>query len=131
MQEASVAYHAPLHFPALHDTRYPVHENAHRLEPYLRALVERLHPQKIILFGSHAYGTPTVHSDFDLLVIRQGIGSEKESNLEIRRAFDAVPGVPPPFTILSKTPERIANRLMVKSPLYEDILSKGLLLYAS
>ena len=37
----------------------------------------------------------------------------------------------PPFTILSKTPERIANRLAVKSPLYEDILGKGIELYAA
>lgn len=27
------------------------------------------HPQKIILFGSHAYGRPTRDSDVDLLVI--------------------------------------------------------------
>jgi uncharacterized protein len=35
-------------------------------------LVERLtrnHPEKIILFGSYAYGTPTEHSDIDLLVV--------------------------------------------------------------
>jgi len=120
-----------IQFPALHDPRYPAHQIADQLEPYLRVLVERIHPEKIILFGSYAYGQPTRHSDFDLLVIRRDIASEKESNLEIRRAFEAVPGVPPPFTILSKTPERISNRLAVRSPLYEDILQKGLVLYAA
>ena len=32
-------------------------------------IVEYSHPQKIILFGSHAYGTATVDSDVDLLVM--------------------------------------------------------------
>jgi predicted nucleotidyltransferase len=131
MKEATVGYKTNVQFPALHDLRYPVHNIAHRIEPYLRVLVEEIHPEKIILFGSYAYGNPTEHSDFDLLVIRRDIRTEKESNLQIRRAFDRVPGVPPPFTILSKTPERISNRLAVHSPLYEDILEKGLVLYAA
>lgn len=119
-----------IQFPVLHDPRYPVHKVADRLEPYLRVLVEQIQPEKVILFGSYVYGQPDRHSDFDLLVIRRGITSEKESKLEIRRTFDAVPGVPPPFTILSKTPERISNRIAVRSPFYEDILNKGLVVYA-
>lgn len=34
-----------------------------------RRLVENFHPQKIILFGSHARGTADYRSDVDLLVI--------------------------------------------------------------
>ena len=33
------------------------------------AIVEKLEPEKIILFGSFAYGTPTIKSDIDILVI--------------------------------------------------------------
>jgi uncharacterized protein len=118
-------------FPALHDRRYPVHHVAERLAPYLRAIVERIRPEKIILFGSYAYGQPTRHSDFDLLIVRRGIGDERLSNLEVRKAFDSVPGVPPPFTIVSKTPERIATQLAARSALYEEIIGKGLVLYAA
>jgi predicted nucleotidyltransferase len=128
--ESQAGHEFQLEFPALRDPCYPVSAVADRLEPYLRVLVKRLHPEKIILFGSYAYGQPTEHSDFDLLVIRRGIATEKSSNLEIREAFDSVPGVPPAFTLLSKTPERIANRLAVRSPFYQDILGKGVLLYA-
>ena len=32
-------------------------------------IVEYFHPQKIILFGSHAYGTATTNNDVDLLVM--------------------------------------------------------------
>ncbi len=118
-------------FPALHNPRYPLHKVADRLEPYLRLIVERFHPERIILFGSHAYGQPAADSDFDLLVIRRDIASEKASNLEIAGAFWDVPGPRPAFTILSKTPERIAERLAVKSPFYEEIIGKGLEVYAA
>jgi predicted nucleotidyltransferase len=36
---------------------------------YARAIAEEFHPDKIILFGSYAYGTPHEDSDVDLLVI--------------------------------------------------------------
>src|SRR6202035_2727729 len=87
-----------IEFPALHDPRYPVHRIAAQLEPYLREIVSRFHPDKIILFGSQAYGEPTEHSDVDLLIVRSGIVSENESNLEIRRSFWSVSAPRPSFT---------------------------------
>jgi predicted nucleotidyltransferase len=118
-------------FPLLRDPHYPIHRVADRIEPYLRLIVERFDPEKIILFGSYAYGEPEGHSDFDLLVIRRGIASENASNLEIRKAFWTIPGQRPAFTILSKTPEMIAERLAKRSPFYEDIVEKGIEVYAA
>jgi uncharacterized protein len=120
-----------LEFSALHDPRYPVHQAAARLEPYLRIIVERFHPEKIILFGSYAYGQPDEHSDFDLLVIRRHFSSEKESNMEMRRAFWDVPGCRPGFTLVTKTPEQVGDRLAKGSFFFADILSKGLEVYAA
>lgn len=119
----------PLTFPALRDRGRPVHRIADRLEPYLRALVEKLHPERVILFGSYAYGEPDEHSDVDLLVVREGITSEIQSNIEARRIFWNVPGELFSFTILSKTPDRIRNRVECRSPFYEEILGKGLTVY--
>lgn len=131
LNETAVAYETAVEFPALNDPRYPVHHVASSLVPYLRVIVERFHPERIILFGSYAYGQPNEHSDFDLLIIRRNIASEKASNMEIAGAFWDVPGPRPSFTILSKTPERITDRLAVKSPFYEEILGKGLEVYAA
>ena len=131
LKEAAVAYRTAVDFPALHNPRYPVHRVAGQIEPYLRVIVEQFHPERIILFGSYAYGLPDRHSDFDLLIIRRDIASEKASNLEIAGAFWDVPGPRPSFTILSKTPERIADRLAVKSPFYEEIVGQGLEVYAA
>jgi predicted nucleotidyltransferase len=36
---------------------------------YVRALVDRFQPERVILFGSYAYGTPNADSDVDLLVV--------------------------------------------------------------
>jgi uncharacterized protein len=39
------------------------------LAEIVRRIVSALHPEKVILFESYAYGTPSDHSDVDLLVI--------------------------------------------------------------
>ncbi len=131
LKETALAYAAPPRFPALHDSRYPVSRMAEVLEPYLRAIIEKIHPEKIILFGSYAYGQPTEHSDFDLLVVRRGIQFSKESNLEIRRAIRDVEAPPAAFTFLSRTPEGLEQKLREGSPVYEEIVNKGILLYAA
>ncbi len=131
LKETPPAFTTQTRFPMLFDPRYPVHKVANRLEPYLQIIIERFHPEKIILFGSYAYGQPDEHSDFDLLVVRRGITSENESNREILTAFWDVQGPRPSFTILTKTPERIAERLAVRSPFYEDIVGRGLEVYAA
>src|SRR5438034_247813 len=131
LKETAGAYATQLEFPALRDSRYPISQKADLLEPYLRAIVQQVHPEKIILFGSYAYGQPTEHSDFDLLVIRRGIRFSKESNLEIRRAIRDVDAPPASFTFLSRTPEELEHKLSEGSPVYEEILGKGVLLYAA
>jgi len=118
-------------FPALYDRRYPVHRVAEGLAPYLRAIVERFQPEKIILFGSYAYGVPTPHSDFDILVIRKGICSAKASNLEIRNALAEVQAPPLSFTLLSRTPAEVEAKLTEGSPVFRDIVGKGVVLYAA
>ena len=118
-------------FPALHDPRHPISRVASRLEPYLCAIVEKVHPDKIILFGSYAYGMPTKHSDFDLLVVRSNISSTKASNLELRRAIWDVTAPPASFTFLSQTPEGLEEKLRAGSFIYREIMAKGVEVYAA
>jgi uncharacterized protein len=120
-----------LEFSALYDPRYPVHRVAGRLEPYLRIIVERFHPEKIILFGSYAYGQPTQDSDFDLLVVRREIPSTKAGNMELRYAICDVDAPLASFTFLSRTPEQVEGKLRERSPFFQTIMRKGLVLYAA
>lgn len=52
----------------LRDSRYPVHEIADKLIPYLKLLVERFNPDQVVLFGSYAYGNPTKDSEWICLL---------------------------------------------------------------
>jgi predicted nucleotidyltransferase len=77
----------------------------------IRELTEKIvhayHPQQVILFGSYAYGTPTVDSDVDLLVILAG--EEKGA----RKAVEILNTVNPrfPVDLLVRTPEQVQQRL--------------------
>jgi predicted nucleotidyltransferase len=124
-------YSGKIEFPALHDPRFPVHAVAEKLEPYLRLIVEKIHPERVVLFGSYAYGEPTEHSDFDLLIVRRGIRSAKASNIEIRNLIWYLQAPPVSFTFLSRTPEEVEEKLRRGSPIFHDIINRGVTLYAS
>lgn len=131
LQETATPYRVGTRFPALHDPRYPVHRIAHQVEPYLSHIVERFHPRRIILFGSQIYGLPRPDSDVDILVIRDDMTSENRGTKEILHSLWDVPADRPPFTILAKSSARIAERLAVHSPFYEEIVGQGLEVYAA
>jgi predicted nucleotidyltransferase len=43
-----------------------------QIQAVVQRIVEGYAPDRIILFGSYAYGTPTEDSDLDLLVVKSG-----------------------------------------------------------
>ncbi len=47
----------------------PLDEKRAQLQEVVRKIVEAFDPERIILFGSFAYGNPTPDSDVDLLII--------------------------------------------------------------
>ena len=59
---------------------------------HIQGIADRIgslfHPDKIILFGSYAYGEPTEYSDVDLLVVMPFQGRERVKAGEIKRAID-------------------------------------------
>lgn len=89
-------------------------------------LVDELKPEKIILFGSFAYGRPTIDSDVDLLIIMR-------SNLRpydrIRQVSALLDPRPFPVDIIVRTPAEIAERLKIKDCFIEEIVTKGKVLY--
>jgi len=68
-----------------------------RLREVIQRIVEAFDPQRIILFGSHAYGEPTPDSDVDLLVAGKrraasGAGSPDLQGLTTASLSDGHPG---------------------------------------
>ncbi len=61
------------------------------IENYLKTIIEKItnnfNPQKIILFGSYAYGHPTRDSDIDLMVVMDTEMKPYERALPIRKAL--------------------------------------------
>jgi uncharacterized protein len=90
-------------------------------------LVQLFDPETVLLFGSHAWGTPHADSDLDLLVIvsASDLSSSKRSTLAYRHLRD----MPYPLDILVRTRQEIAKFSQVVSSLEYKILSKGKCLY--
>src|SRR5437763_15026368 len=94
------------------------------IRKYVRKMVERFHPDRVILFGSHAYGKPHADSDVDLLVVMP-TRSMIDMAVRIRLALD----VPFPMDLLVRTPEFLAKRLALGDWLAPEILERGCVLY--
>ena len=88
--------------------------------------MDELNPEKIILFGSYAYGKPTPHSDVDLLVVLKMSASPKERSWRVSRLL-----LPRPFPvdILVKTPKEIEKALESGDFFLQEIITRGKVLY--
>jgi len=91
---------------------------------YARRVAERFHPDKIILFGSYAYGTPHADSDVDLLVVMPA-RNQLDQAVKIRLAFDA----PFPMDLIVRKPKEWQWRLAAGESFSTEILTKGKVLY--
>lgn len=112
----------------LRDPRYPVHEIADRLLPYLRVLMDEFHPQRVILFGSYAYGRPGQDSDVDLLIIKKLEQSPVREAISVRKAWRPVRASvgPLPFDLLVTSPEDHQQRLAHSTGFYDEIVRRGI-----
>jgi uncharacterized protein len=99
---------------------------AEELPAAVQRIAQALQPQKIILFGSYAYGTPTPDSDVDLLVIMETTASPKERYLAVCRLLRPRPF---PVDILVRTPAEIQHAVRSGDFFIKEILSRGRVLY--
>jgi predicted nucleotidyltransferase len=91
---------------------------------WARQVAERFKPDKIILFGSHAYGTPHEDSDVDILVVMP-CRSQRAQAFRIRTTTPA----PFPMDLLVRKPGEIKWRLEEGELFHSEIVSKGKVLY--
>ena len=92
-----------------------------QIEAFSQQIIEKFQPERIILFGSYAYGQPNEDSDVDLLVILPF----EEIAVAIRQQIKA----PFPLDLIARTPEQIQQRLNMGNFFIPDIISKGRILY--
>lgn len=89
-------------------------------------IAEKFDPEKIILFGSYAYGKPTAWSDVDLLVIMDTPKGEVETALEIR---GSLPVLTFGLDILVRSKQVIEKRKKLGDWFLIDVTGKGKILY--
>jgi predicted nucleotidyltransferase len=91
---------------------------------FARQVAERFQPEKIILFGSHAYGTPHTDSDVDILVVMP-------TRNQLDEAVEIEPECDPPFPLdlIVRTPNSMQWRLAEGESFLSEITTKGKVLY--
>jgi predicted nucleotidyltransferase len=91
---------------------------------FARQIAERFQPDKIILFGSYAYGTPHAESDVDLLVIMPAYSPVNQA-IRICLAFER----PFSFDLIVRTPKQIERGLRDGDWFLREVMEKGKALY--
>lgn len=97
-----------------------------KIQEITKKIVNQFHPQKIILFGSYAWGEPRENSDVDLFIVQESDKPRLERQFEIRLAL-----FPPGLSIdlLVYTPKEIEKRLQIDDFFIREILTKGKIVY--
>jgi predicted nucleotidyltransferase len=89
-------------------------------------IADAVHPEKIILFGSHAYGNPTDDSDVDFFVVMESDQRIRERAMELSEILYPRPF---PVDILTRTPAELRERLEIGDCFFKEIITKGKVLY--
>jgi predicted nucleotidyltransferase len=95
------------------------------IRKFARQVAKQFNPQKIILFGSYAYGKPTDDSDVDILVIMSFKARNPEKATEIWMATK--PKFP--IDIMVRKPAEMRKRLKMGDFFLREITEKGKILY--
>lgn len=100
------------------------------IELYLKEAVKRItdkfHPEKIILFGSYAYGKPVPDSDIDLMVVMDTKEKPHKRSVALRRLLKDL-GVPK--DIIVKTPEEFERFKDIVGTIIYPAAHRGKVLY--
>jgi uncharacterized protein len=96
--------------------------------------LEPLGVERVILFGSFAYGSPTADSDIDLLVVTsddfipRSFSEKKAISLRVNNALSFVRDSYP-LDIIVHTRPMYQAFLLLNSAFQREIASKGIILY--
>lgn len=101
------------------------------IQQMVETIRDEYEPEKIILFGSYAWGEPDRESDVDILVIKDSDKREVQRVVEVRkllRRFQRHPYLLS-LDVLVKTPEEIAERLEIGDQFIQEIIERGRVVY--
>ena len=97
-----------------------------QIDTIVHKIVTSSRPEKVILFGSHAYGQPNADSDIDLLVITE---SDLPRYQRVRDLKKSLRGSKEAVDLLVYTPLEIEKWKDVKTAFITTVMEKGVVLY--
>jgi predicted nucleotidyltransferase len=90
-------------------------------------IVKEIKPEKIILFGSYAWGNPNEDSDVDLFIIQKTSEPKRARQTSLRKKLFSI-GVP--MDIIIYTPEELEKRMDIRDVFVRKILRDGKVLHS-
>lgn len=87
-------------------------------------LIKPYRPEKILLFGSHAYGKPGKESDLDIAIIKDTKKPFHDRLIEVRKLL----WTDTPVDVFVFTPKEF-DRLSKENPFVREIKDKGKIVY--
>jgi uncharacterized protein len=97
-----------------------------RLQKAVERIISVLHPEKVILFGSYAYGRPDPDSDVDILVVME---TNERASERVKAVSRLLSPRPFPLDVIVRTPGEVERDLKRVDPFMRELLAKGRLLY--
>ena len=92
-----------------------------KIKAFVNELVRHYHPQRVVLFGSYAHGTPTADSDVDLLVVMPHKAHPAIKAAEIRNRIRAEF----PMDLIVVSPRAMRQRIATGDFFFAEILQRG------
>jgi predicted nucleotidyltransferase len=96
------------------------------LDEMTRRIVERFHPERIIVFGSYVNGEPTENSDLDILIVMPVEGSRrrKANEIDLTLADRVVP-----MDLIVVTPEQFDRQKDMMGTIVREAVRDGRVIY--
>ena len=99
------------------------------LKETVKKIVSHYKPQKIILYGSYAYGKPDKNSDIDLFIIKNTSKPRMDRFKEVKKILWDVTNKGIPILPIIFTERELKQRDKINDIFIKEIISKGQILY--
>jgi len=98
---------------------------AEQISTLCEQIAREFKPERIVLFGSHAYGIPGPFSDVDLMVVMPFEGSP------LQQAARILTKINPPMALdlIVRTPQQVMDRLAMQDGFMQQIVQHGKVTY--
>lgn len=92
-----------------------------------KKIAQSFNPEKIILFGSYAWGKPEIDSDLDIFIVMESKDRPIKRAVSVKRVLK---DLYVPMDILVRTPHELQYRIDIGDPFIKKILRDGQVVYA-